>query len=47
MDNIKIKEAAKTIMSMCLDFLQGGITVETFVNNLRTFASYIEEAENL
>ena len=33
---------AETLMSMCTDFLVGGITEETFVANLKVFADQAE-----
>lgn len=38
-----ITKAAQTLMSMCTSFLMGGITVETFVSNLETFAERCRE----
>ncbi len=38
MDESNLKTAAKTVGSMCADFLLGGITAETFVSNLGFFA---------
>jgi hypothetical protein len=38
-----ITKAAKTIMSMCTDFLMGGLSEEMFVFNIKGYAKYIEE----
>jgi hypothetical protein len=37
----KINTAAKTIASMCVDYLSKGITVKNFSDNLSSFAKYI------
>lgn len=41
-----IETAIKTLMSMCLDVLSDGITIETFIMNLRNYAEYIEQELN-
>ena len=37
------KDAAKTIMSMCADYIFDEISLETFVQNLRIYADALEE----
>ena len=39
----KFDECLKTLMSMCLDCMRGGITRSTFVSNLKTFLQFFEE----
>ena len=39
----KTERAAKTVMSLCLDFLQHKITDRLFVNNLKMFANLMEQ----
>ena len=41
--NPKFEEAVKSIISMCVDVLQGGITEKTFISNLKTFVIFLEE----
>lgn len=36
------KEGIKSIMSMCCDILNGGITEDTFISNLKIFITYFE-----
>lgn len=37
------KKAIESIMSMCYDILNGGITEETFISNLKLFLEYLEQ----
>jgi hypothetical protein len=41
------KDAAKTIMSMCMDYISGGISLETFISTLRIFAEALEADSRL
>lgn len=41
-----IETAIKTLISMCYDVLNNGITIETFIMNLRNYAKYIEQENN-
>ena len=41
-----IKTAAETITSMCLDFIDGGVTRDLFVANLERYAKYCREQLN-
>lgn len=36
------KEAIKSVMSMCIDVMKGGITEDTFISNLKMYISYFE-----
>jgi len=37
------KEAAKTIVDMCVEYTFDRITIETFIANLRMYADCLEE----
>ena len=43
MSEERIKAAAKTMMSMCKDYLTDGITTETFVSNAKMFGESLEK----
>ena len=43
MSEKNIKIAAKTMMSMCKDYLTDGITTETFVSNVKMFGENLEK----
>jgi len=39
----KYEKIANLLMSMALDYLQGGITDETFLTNLKGMVKYMED----
>jgi hypothetical protein len=43
MNDPEILTAAKTLMSMCLDFQMGGINQNTFVSNLGLFSRFCKD----
>lgn len=39
------RTAVNTLMSMCLDILNGDITEDTFISNLKNYIKYFEQTK--